>query len=191
MIPKIKTISEEIVRWGFEVQVDRSPDWEVAFTNPTAGPWKRIMGVDNRGISGEVHRFEIEEKRPDLVLYSDRFKTVIIIEAKTDLQGLGDKVQLPKTSELFKRLSGVLQSKKLNKYWAQRAEYKYELGLLWGKKSETEEQINKIAFKYVSLNSQLIEDIVCIQGDFVDEVLVHRIWWGNSKKKISLNRYQS
>ena len=59
MKPKLVSISEEIVRWSFEISVNRSDDWLIAFTNPTAGPWKRITAPDSDGKRGEIHRFEI------------------------------------------------------------------------------------------------------------------------------------
>lgn len=133
MKPKLKLVSEEIVRWAFEVNVASEPLWEIAFTNPTAGPWKRVLGKNESGKSGEVHRFEIDEKRPDLILYSDKYETVIIVEAKTNLQGLAHLDQVHKTSALFNRLSALLQSKDANSYWSKRVNYKYELGLLLGK----------------------------------------------------------
>ena len=33
-------LTEEIARWAFEVVCKNSSDWYIAFTNPTAGPWK-------------------------------------------------------------------------------------------------------------------------------------------------------
>ena len=60
------TINEEIVRWAFEVFLrNKSEDkWWVAFTNPTAGPWKKIEAPNNGGKLFEIYRFAREEDRP-------------------------------------------------------------------------------------------------------------------------------
>ena len=97
MRPKLKMVSEEIVRWAFEVSLHQSDDWKIAFTNPTAGPWKRVMALNAGGVSGEVHRFENDEKRPDLIIYSDKHRVVIIVEAKPDIGGLSTEEQIEKT----------------------------------------------------------------------------------------------
>ena len=101
MKPKLVSISEEIVRWSFEISVNRSDDWFIAFTNPTAGPWKRITAPDGEGKVGEIHRFEIDETRPDLILINDKTKHVLIIEAKTTFKDLQKPAQIAKTSQLF------------------------------------------------------------------------------------------
>lgn len=190
MRPKLKHVSEEIVRWAFEVSVQKSTHWKIAFTNPTAGPWKRVMGFSQIGQSGEVHRFEIDEKRPDLILYSDKFKSVLIIEAKTDLRGLTDKVQIAKTAELFKRLTVLLKTKKQNPFWGERAEYEYRLGLLWGHQTEsTDEVLDVVAQFKKALNSEA-KDILCVQGHLVNSQLQHRVYWGTSGKEFPLDSYQ-
>jgi hypothetical protein len=35
-------LTEEICRWSFEVHIKKLESWWIAFTNPTAGPWKKI-----------------------------------------------------------------------------------------------------------------------------------------------------
>ena len=72
-------LTEEIARWAFEIKCIESEDWFVAFTNPTAGPWKTIKGLDDEGKEGEVYRFGSKEPRPDIVLVSDRLAMRICI----------------------------------------------------------------------------------------------------------------
>ena len=42
MIRKINRVNEEIARWAFEIIFKKNDQWTIAFTNPTAGPWKTI-----------------------------------------------------------------------------------------------------------------------------------------------------
>ena len=191
MKPELKLVSEEIVRWAFEVQVHSKSDWNIAFTNPTAGPWKRVTGTNSDGGSGEVHRFEVNEKRPDLILFSDKFRTVVIVEAKTDMKGLADNSQMKKTTELFSRLVTLLQEKSLNPFWANRAQYKYELGLLWGKADESQLEINQMVQDYLRHQRAGLQDLLCIEGQFDGDNLTHRIFWGKSGSAASLSNYQS
>ena len=41
-------LTEEIARWAFEIICRENPNWYVAFTNPTAGPWKTIKGLNKK-----------------------------------------------------------------------------------------------------------------------------------------------
>ncbi len=56
--------------------------WWVAFTNPIAGPWKKITALDGTGLPVEIYRFEREGERPDLILVNDIFKLVMIVKQK-------------------------------------------------------------------------------------------------------------
>ncbi len=179
------------MRWAFEVSVHQSRAWKIAFTNPTAGPWKRVLGLGKDGRAGEVHRFEIDEKRPDLILFSDTFKTVLIIEAKTDFSGLADRTQIRKTTALFERLVPLLQSYKSNQYWGERADYHYQLGLLWGKQAETKEEVTKTAQLFLEELGAEAKDLICIQGEFLEDRLTHKTYWAISGKEVSLDSYQS
>ncbi len=125
-------LTEEISRWAFEVVCKNNPDWYIAFTNPTAGPWKTIKCTDVYGEEGEVYRFELEETRPDILLVNDKLKTVMIIEAKDSLKKLTASNQASKSVEVVKTLSEILRSKRKNPYWSHRADYTVILGLLWG-----------------------------------------------------------
>ena len=189
MKPHLKSLSEEIVRWGFEVGIAESKSWKIAFTNPTAGPWKRVMALDSQGIEGEVHRFEIDETRPDLVLYSDEFETVLIVEAKTDIRGLLDHSQAAKTAELFLRLRRLLTSKAENDFWGQRSHYRYELALLWGETDDQSNSTSNLSSLYQNNLKGSTKDLVFIRGKFVDETLRHDVFWAVTGKAITMDLF--
>lgn len=190
MKPRLKSLSEEIVRWGFEVGISTSNSWEIAFTNPTAGPWKRLMALSSDGTQGEVHRFEINETRPDLVLYSDKHEVVLIVEAKTDISGLLDESQAAKTSDLFFRLKKLLASKEKNVFWGKRAHYRCELALLWGETKGIDESTEGLTSIYKENLSGYAGDLILIRGKFVGEELKHDVFWGESGKKIDLDLFE-
>ena len=125
-------LTEEISRWAFEVVCKNTPDWYIAFTNPTAGPWKTIKCTNAYGEEGEVYRFELEETRPDIVLVNDKLKLVMIIEAKDSLAKLISGDQAPKSVEVVGTLSEILKGKKSNSFWSYRSNYTIVVGLLWG-----------------------------------------------------------
>ncbi len=125
-------LTEEIARWAFEVVCKTNPDWYIAFTNPTAGPWKTIKCTNSYGEEGEVYRFELEETRPDILLVNDKLKVVVIIEAKDSLTKLTLGDQATKSVEVVGALSDILARKKNNAFWAHRSNYKIIVGLLWG-----------------------------------------------------------
>jgi len=164
MKPKLVSISEEIVRWSFEISVNRSDDWFIAFTNPTAGPWKRITAPDSNGEKGEIHRFEIDETRPDLILVNDKTQLVLIIEAKTTFNDLQKPAQLAKTCQLFESLTLRLRNMSNNNFWGSRSKYEYSLGLLWSSGDESKSQISKTCQDYLKNITALTKDIICIQG---------------------------
>ena len=125
-------LTEEISRWAFEVVCKNNPDWYIAFTNPTAGPWKTIKCTNAYGEEGEVYRFELEETRPDILLVNDKLKVVMIIEAKDSLAKLISGDQAPKSVEVVGTLSEILKGKKSNSFWSYRSNYTIIVGLLWG-----------------------------------------------------------
>ena len=56
-------VTEELARWRFELEIKASRDWWIAFSNPTAGPWKRLMGRSGDGSLGEsagLHDLQVE-----------------------------------------------------------------------------------------------------------------------------------
>lgn len=129
--------TEEVTAWAFEIFLRGRPNWHLAFTNPTAGPWKRIMAKDPNGVSGEVHRFGREDVRPDLVVVHDGLGLVGIIEAKERLQMLLNDVQCDKSAQVVAGLAGLLGGSAANPHWAKRASYGVFSGLLWGGAEET------------------------------------------------------
>ena len=157
-------LTEEISRWAFEVICMKSPGWYIAFTNPTAGPWKTIKGRDKSGNDGEVFRFELEETRPDIILVNDSMKLVIIVEAKDSLSKLMSGNQAEKSIEVVSRLSSILKNKKLNPYWGERSDYSIITGILWGAESSSNFSEREIVFnsyyneiiKYSNLDSSII-----------------------------------
>ena len=94
-------LTEEISRWAFEIRCRESLDWYIAFTNPTAGPWKTIKGTDQFGKEGEVYRFELEQPRPDIILVNDKLRVIVIIEAKDSIEKLTSCYQAAKSVNVF------------------------------------------------------------------------------------------
>jgi hypothetical protein len=184
MKPKLVSISEEIVRWGFEITIRESNDWFTAFANPTAGPWKRITVPNSINEKNEVYRFKIDETRPDLILVNDHKKVILIIEAKTSFADLARISQLKKTCELFRQLSNKLQSLGTNEFWGARSGYKYQLGLLWAAGPEGSQRVSAISKEYLTNVSDLVDDIYCIEGTYVDNKLTHKAFWGRSRRII-------
>lgn len=130
-------LTEEIARWIFEVKIKNSLYWYIAFTNPTAGPWKSIKCKDKNGNIGEVHRFSRDEERPDILLVNDELQIVLIIEAKDSLSKLKNDNQAKKSVNVVLELGRILNAKKTNIYWGNRADYKIITGLLWGANSKS------------------------------------------------------
>lgn len=130
------TPTEEIVRWAFEVHINTSAtakkNWFIAFTNPTAGPWKRVMAPDSSGKNMvEVARFGREEERPDLLLVSDVLCLNLIIEAKDDLSKLVTEAQMKKSLAVIRDLGKRLTASTVE-VWKARAAYRIIPGFLWG-----------------------------------------------------------
>lgn len=135
---KINRLNEEISRWAFEVKAKKLNDWKIIFTNPTAGPWKKIMCDDEDGNIGEVYRFQLEEERPDIVMINDELRMILIIEAKDSIDKLMKEKQIYKTVQVVEDMAKMFKKKENNKFWKNRANYKTYLGLLWGSNDETE-----------------------------------------------------
>lgn len=130
-------LTEELARWIFEVKIKNSLNWYIAFTNPTAGPWKSIKCKDKNGNMGEVHRFLRDEERPDILLVNDELQIVLIIEAKDSLIKLKRASQAEKSVNVVLELGKILNTKKTNIYWNNRVDYKIITGLLWGSTSKS------------------------------------------------------
>jgi len=133
MLRKINRLNEEIARWAFEIIFKTNKEWFIAFTNPTAGPWKTIKAeaLKDKKI-GEVYRFILEEDRPDIVMYNDELKVIIVFEAKDSLDKLTDKTQYIKSSDVVCKLDKYLSEKGSNPFWSGREGYSIITGLLWG-----------------------------------------------------------
>lgn len=146
MYRKINRLNEEISRWAFEIKIEQLEDWKIVFTNPTAGPWKKIQVKNSKGQEGEVYRFKLEEKRPDIVAINDDLKLILIIEAKDDIEKLLNKEQLEKTVKVTEDIAIILKETQNNIYWENRYKYDVVLGLLWGSNDSlsTSEEINKL-----------------------------------------------
>lgn len=163
---KIKRLNEEIARWAFEILFRTNDSWKIAFTNPTAGPWKTIKATSKKtGIDGEVYRFLLEEDRPDIIMYNDEMKIVIIFEAKDCLAKLINEKQAEKSAKVVIELAKTLHSKDTNEYWKDRSHYSVILGLLWGSTDnpESETEKNKLFDYYhrlVDKNNLVFSDIV-------------------------------
>jgi len=127
------SISEEIVRWSFEVFIKNNFEelrWWIAFTNPTAGPWKTIIAIDDKGFSHEVYRFTRDEDRPDLVLVNDVKKTILVIEAKDYCDKLCDRRQMEKSLKVIVKMQETLQGI-TNTMWESRKNYSFVPSFLW------------------------------------------------------------
>lgn len=130
---RLVRVDEEVARFAFEVHLrERTSSWFIVFTNPTAGPWKRIMAPDSEGEWGEVHRFERESLRPDLVLVSDEMQLVLIIEAKDNLAKLGVSKQAQSSITAAASVARTLRNSGANPYWGERSSYWHIFGILWG-----------------------------------------------------------
>jgi len=171
-------LTEEIARWAFEVKCRQSADWYIAFTNPTAGPWKVIKCTDREGKLGEVYRFDLEETRPDIIIVNDKLEIVIIIEAKDSLNKLlaGDQAEksVMVVANLFKTLSGLYKSP----FWGHRTKYAIVTGLLWGAKKNSTLSDRNILFdkyhteivKYPQLDSRIIIGIESLKNPKSEEI---------------------
>lgn len=124
--------NEEIARWTTEVYIKTHQNlgWWIAFTNPTAGPWKKIVALSDKGTFIEIHRFIREGERPDLILVNDKLKVVVIVEAKDGFEKLYNNTQMNKSIRVIKEVTDILVSSK-NPVWASRLSYKVIPSFLW------------------------------------------------------------
>jgi len=150
------SVSEEIARWTLEiyVQKEKSLGWWVAFTNPTAGPWKTISSVDIDGKIEEIYRFAREENRPDLVLVNDSRKEIMIIEAKEVAANLLSDSQMTKSVAVMNDMGIVLKGLNHNS-WKDRKDFKIIPGFLWYCENEGDVMIenNQVNDFYSSRNT--------------------------------------
>ena len=157
-------LTEEIARWAFEATCSSQRNWYFSFTNPTAGPWKTIKGLDENGDEGEVYRFELKENRPDIVIVNDELNLIVIIEAKDSLKKLIAGNQVHKSVGVVYELSNKLQRLHENRFWRRHSEYPIIMGLLWGANRATTDDSRNNAFdiyhteslQYQNLNHNFI-----------------------------------
>jgi len=175
-------VDEEVARWTLEVhlQVDRSAaaHWWVAFSNPTAGPWKRLMAKTGEG-EVEVYRYRREEERPDLIIVSDILKAVLIVEAKDNHDKLLKERQMVKSIRVMREMEAQLVNLGDNPAWDVRAQYSYIPGFLWGEARDIEAESRAVANAYyevaqVSLSNPLIGFAIRnIDDTLIPQVHVH------------------
>ena len=125
-------VNEEIARWVTEVYVKSNPHlgWWIAFTNPTAGPWKKIVAPSEEGVYEEIYRFLREGERPDLILVNDVAKTILIVEAKDYCSRIITSTQMQKSVRVINEITHVLTSC-AHKNWGVRSKYKILPSFLW------------------------------------------------------------
>lgn len=145
-------LTEEIARWAFEIRCERSKDWYIAFTNPTAGPWKSMKCINNKNIEGEIYRFGANEERPDIVLINDILQSIFIIEAKDSLHKLIEGNQASKSVKVVNDISYMLKNCKSSFFGEQRRRYSVYLGLLWGCEDfDSQKDIDNVITTYYEL----------------------------------------
>ncbi len=148
-------INEEIARWVTEVYVRSHQElgWWIAFTNPIAGPWKKINALNGEGVPVEIYRFEREGERPDLILVNDAEKTILIVEAKDFVEKLIAKDQMTKSIRVIEEITLILRSCS-NEHWISRREYKIIPSFLWYTDKEEnihdEDELVKKTFKVLA-----------------------------------------
>jgi len=171
ILPYQFKVSEEIARWSLEIYIDHNPElgWWIAFTNPTAGPWKTISSIDTDGKIEEIYRFAREENRPDLLLVSDKRKEILIIEAKELAQSLVVGNQMTKSIAVINDMTTMLQGLDHGS-WSDRKKYKITPGFLWyceNEKNALDEnkKVNNYYQKHNSFNLGETLNIVILQKD--------------------------
>lgn len=127
-------LSEEIIRFAFEVAIMRErTNRFIAFSNPTAGPWKLVLGR-RADETYELHRFGREDVRPDVIVVCDKLRKIVVIEAKETADQL-DSGTIEKTygiSAMFADIFGLYDS---HEDWLQRKTYEVITGFLFGSAS--------------------------------------------------------
>lgn len=125
-------LTEEIARWAFEIKCTEAEDWYIAFTNPTAGPWKSMKCLNEDNLEAEIYRFGANEDRPDIVLVNDKCQSIIIIEAKDSLHKLVEGNQVSKSIKVVNNIAKILKNCQSPFWGKKRQQYSVYLGLLWG-----------------------------------------------------------
>jgi hypothetical protein len=111
------SLTEEVARQAVEVKFKTHGQWSIAFSNPTAGPWK-IIKLGNYEFGDDL-RYTKEEDRPDLILFTPQKQAYLffVLEAKDSLHKLLAGEQLAKSMKVFdketNRLRNVIVSNEL------------------------------------------------------------------------------
>lgn len=177
-------LTEEISRWAFEVHVNRIEAWDIIFTNPTAGPWKRVEATAPNGLRGEVYRFPRDEERPDIVMVNDQLKIILIFEAKDSLGKLTQGNQVPKSCSVVIDMARTLGKLKANQYWNNRWSYSFFNGLLWGSE-ERESDMSRISSTLNRYSEQMQRYITNIDPSVIIGIESYK----NSEGQILLSAY--
>ncbi len=169
MKPKFEyVITEEVVRFCFEIHLkSKSKDWAVAFTNPTAGPWKKIFAIEGTK-KIEIGRYEREEVRPDLILLSKSLRACIIIEAKDGFGKISTDMQMQKNIAVYLKEKKRLQAAPYLRKWVLQGDTLFVNGLLWFSTSrESAEQMKTLYKRYAQQqnNDPLLMVEVIKEGD--------------------------
>lgn len=125
--------NEEIARWCVEIFFKTTEDefgWWIAFTNPTAGPWKKIVTKTADSKMAEIYRFGQTDDRPDLIVVNDKLKKILVIEAKDDFRKLLEGSQMKKSIQVISDISAIL-NRVTHPEWAQRRSYQVVPSFLW------------------------------------------------------------
>ncbi len=185
-------LTEELSRWAFEVECKLSRTWDIIFTNPTAGPWKTIQAKDDKGNSGEIYRFGVDEERPDIIVVNDNLEEIIIIEAKSSIGKLTQENQVQKSVKVVDSISSLFKRIE-SEYWGRRKDYQINLGILWGAEGtvETSEimsvfaQYHEQGVKYSSFDNSLLIGIQTKKiGTELKCSLFYKDYSGNNSERI-------
>lgn len=194
-------LTEEVVRWSFEVMISKNHDWLIAFTNPTAGPWKTIKLLDRYQRIEDAKKFEIDEKRPDLILINYRLKEVIIIEAKDNLNKLMPFKQIEKTVNVYIKIKTFLKEELDPSDWNDLDKFNYRFGLMWGQ-DDRYNDYNMLYHNYkLILNKKNVVDeiigfeskkrtdnsIICTLHSFINDNSDKNEWYDEIARSIGID----
>jgi hypothetical protein len=165
------TLSEEITRQAVEVSFKIDGRWNIAFSNPTAGPWK-IIKLGNYEFGNDL-RYAKEEDRPDLILYTPIEYIFFVLEAKDSLRKLFTNIQLTKSVYVFQkevnRILDVINDPDLTirAFGQQPQNYKIIPGYIIGSTTEKtkKDDLTRLINSHIRLAQQInnkgIEPCVC------------------------------
>lgn len=107
-------LSEEIIRQTVEIAFKLDKDWHIAFTNPTAGIWKKANIIAN-GKEQLLYAYKKEEKRPDLILQHLPSNLFLVCEAKNKLRDLTNDLDniLKKLNDECSKISARISNREL------------------------------------------------------------------------------